>query len=65
VLRHERAWISRDASLTGPAVFGEGVRVPERCQVGRSVLLPGTVLKEGERLEKTIAYSDLRVPVER
>jgi mannose-1-phosphate guanylyltransferase len=64
VLRHERAWISRDASLTGPAIFGEGVRVPERCQVGNSVLLPGTILEEGERLEKTIAYADLKVPAE-
>ncbi len=63
VLRHERAWISMDASMTGPAVFGEGVRVPERCRVGRSVLLPGTVLEEGERLDGTLALCDIKVPV--
>ncbi len=63
VLRHDRAWVSRDATMTGPAIFGEGVRVQARCHVGHSVLLPGTVLEEGERMERTVAYSDLRVPV--
>ncbi len=62
ILRHDRAWVSRDATMTGPAIFGEGVRVQARCHVGNTVLLPGTLLEEGERLEKMIACGDLRVP---
>ncbi len=62
LLRHEGAWVSRDASVTGPAVAGEGAKVPARCQVGRCVLLPGTALAVGERLEDAVALDALRAP---
>ena len=56
LLRHERAWISRDATLTGPAVLGEGVRVEARAHLGEAVLLPGSAIGRGDSLFRAILH---------
>jgi mannose-1-phosphate guanylyltransferase len=51
LLRHRKAWVSRDATLTGPVVAGPGVRVEPRAHVGRLILLERASVARGERLE--------------
>lgn len=58
LLRHERAWLSLDATLTGPAVLGDSARVESRCHVGNAVLLGGTRLESGQRLQWAVAAPD-------
>lgn len=40
LLRHQRAWVSRDATLLGPLTAAEGARVEAHAHVGPAVLLP-------------------------
>jgi NDP-sugar pyrophosphorylase family protein len=54
LLRHRKAWVSRDATLTGPVVAGRGVRVEPRAHVGRLILLEGASVARGQRLEDGI-----------
>jgi mannose-1-phosphate guanylyltransferase len=63
LLRHERAWVSRDATLTGPVVAGDSVRVESRAHLGRAVLLPGAFLDRGETVRSTILSPNHRVAV--
>ena len=60
LLRHRSAWVSRDATLTGPVVAGRGVRVESRAHLGRVVLLDGTTIAKGQRFEGGIAESTPR-----
>ena len=55
LLRHRSAVISRDATLTGPLVAGEGVRVEPRAHVGGSVLMEKVQVARSERLEGYVA----------
>ncbi len=55
LLRHRKAWVSRDATLTGPVIAGPKVRVEPRAHVGRLVLLEGVTVPRGARLEAGIA----------
>jgi mannose-1-phosphate guanylyltransferase len=43
------------------SVVGAGAHVPAGASVRRSVVLPGTVLREGEELENAIAAGELRI----
>lgn len=61
VLLGERASLSRDATVEGPLVLGARCKVAPGCTLGRAVLLPGTVLPEGERLRGAIAWGALRI----
>lgn len=56
LLRHRTAWVSRDATLTGAVVAGEGVKVEARAHLGKAVLLPGVVVSRGQMLEEGIAH---------
>ena len=55
LLRHRTAWVSRDATLTGSVVAGEDVKVEARAHVGRTVLLPGVRIAQGQWIEDGIA----------
>ena len=57
LLRHRSALISRDATLTGPLVAGEGVRVEPRARVGGAVLMAGVRVAKGERMEGCVAMA--------
>ena len=47
LLKHRTAWVSRDATLTGAVVAGEGVKVEARAHLGKAVLLPGVRVSRG------------------
>ncbi len=65
LLRHRSALISRDATLTGPLIAGEGVRVEPRAHVGGSVLLERVRVARGERLEGCVAMATRGWPAPR
>jgi len=61
VLKHKSAYLSRDAAIEGPALLAEGARAEAGTLLSRAVLLPKTVLKEGESLRDAIALEEMRV----
>jgi mannose-1-phosphate guanylyltransferase len=56
VLLHPTAWVSRRASLTGPAVLEAGAVLCPRSRAGRAVLFPGTGITAGGVLEGALAW---------
>jgi NDP-sugar pyrophosphorylase family protein len=63
LLRHERAWVSRDATLTGPVVAGDSSRVESRAHLGRAVLLSRANLHRGETLNSAMMSSGHRIKI--
>jgi mannose-1-phosphate guanylyltransferase len=64
LLRHHRAWVSRDATLLGPVTAGAGVRVEAQAHLGRAVLFPGTKIGRKRALFSVLVSPDavLEVP---
>jgi mannose-1-phosphate guanylyltransferase len=63
VLRHESAHLSLDAAVEGPVLLAEGARAGEGTRLAHAILLPRTILRDGEVLHDAIALDDLRVGV--
>lgn len=61
VLKHKDAYLSRDATVEGPILLAEGARAGAGTTLARAVLLPRTILREGESLMDTVALDELRV----
>jgi NDP-sugar pyrophosphorylase family protein len=61
VLVHDAGSVDESATVTGPAIIGEGARVGRGARLGRAVLLPGTDLAPGQALEDAIASPSGRI----
>ena len=64
LLRHRRAWVSRDATLLGPVTAAEGARVEVQAHLGKAVLMPGTKIEKKRVLASVLVSPDavLEVP---